>query len=1197
MNVLVKHKSTNITSHVISYSREHKICSGIGTLELIIDGTYAASIAPHDSIDIWENGSFQVRYYVSDVSNNVPTGTITLQCQDKSKYLVDYFIPTSYVVDYPSYTRYWIEKFLTEAGISYQFNTTSQGNLLSNYTNLGLQPAYDQIMMLLQMSGWYMYFDGNGKAVIGALSTDLASSAGSIGKTDILDIKRVTDDKMLRNRAVVWGQFEPLTQQYAFADVSVHTRDNYDHRDLRAMVVSNSNIPNNSSAYGIANQLIKEFARPTIEKHIVVWGARNFNLGDVLRVDSHVWRGKGLITTFGVSMDRSGLVTNIVLDERCPRLFGFFNFGDYVYVSTYGDGVWRKHIQFDPTWYNFSTGLTDLAITDLYIKDGIFGSVGASGVPFYANTEDGPWHPVTITGLQSSLEDNVPSGIEIIYEVFSGIMARATVVDKETNNVKFGVDTWSGLNLGDYFLNYSGMTTSVSGVSISGGHRGWILEYDPFTGALVGGLGSGIYPISVSGNYDVRVLDLENDGHNDYVSISTGGGFTIPFSNGGFNYGKHTSQPFTTTEDSQAFVGMGTTDTYELEGETLVTGYGGGTPNIVAVFNNESAEEREVVELNTSSGNRFKQIKFTIDPDIGLGRDRVNSATVTSASQAGLTQVIAVEKISADNYRFYQLSTSQDATNRYALFEYRDWDASTNTAGSDVTIGTLTIPRDLVKEAASNSFNTASFKVIGGKIHYYSLLQGSASNDTTDATNYIKFYLMKIDLVSASIEFNGLISQVLFHDRTSTESWTIFELGGAFPPPTWLLQNGDNPTIALFIREWNNVISGSATELNNYLVHSDFGTDLEAVLVQTASSSSDPDFLLASSAANMEASQLTGTGRILWERRTSDNLTYIYNGLSVTIDTVATIPFHYQNANIIPIFGQNDNHYLATTGGDYYWCTPFSLVQGAIVTFPAGYTINSPFKTTSSLTEMLYWQVRNQSTLDYEIFRMLPASGYHSTIKPFSSVGGLSAGGIVVGNFFVGTTSVAYINNANELPSGTRYLVLQRDGSDFNIIEEEAYPIRIDISNNAPLLTVGSGDSSFHSHFIYDSELVSISPALFGGQQVNDYRYTWLEPVSSGVSISGMAGSQTGLYINGSGVWGFDVSTYSGGFIAYYDIPSGAGTRIETTNYGLNGQYIFITTSGGQQMFFQKDPQGFGFDLYSGMPQSMATQIRIDDRN
>ncbi len=81
-----------------------------------------------------------------------------------------------------------------------------------------------------------------------------------------------------------------------------------------------------------------------------------------------------------------------------------------------------------------------------------------------------------------------------------------------------------------------------------------------------------------------------------------------------------------------------------------------------------------------------------------------------------------------------------------------------------------------------------------------------------------------------------------------------------------------------------------------------------------------------------------------------------------------------------------------------------------------------------------------------------------------------------------------------------------------------------------------------------------------------------------------------------SGIYTSDVSTYSGGFILWKEIPSGFAERIETTNYVYPGQYVFVTTSGDNPSFFQKDNDSMFFDSYSGLPDSRATIIRVDDR-
>jgi hypothetical protein len=157
--------------------------------------------------------------------------------------------------------------------------------------------------------------------------------------------------------------------------------------------------------------------------------------------------------------------------------------------------------------------------------------------------------------------------------------------------------------------------------------------------------------------------------------------------------------------------------------------------------------------------------------------------------------------------------------------------------------------------------------------------------------------------------------------------------------------------------------------------------------------------------------------------------------------------------------------------------------------------------------------------------------------------------------------------------------------------------MRVDISNNTPVLTVGSGEGSFVSNFVYDTSLVVVEaiPSGGAGQTVNDYRYTFLEPTLSGIVASGLGGLSTILYVHESGVFGASALNYSGGFSLIYGVPSGYGTRIETSNYGVGGQYVFVTASGFMQVFYQKDPGAVAFTAYSGLPQSRATIIRLDD--
>lgn len=554
MDVRVMHGSTNITHHVIRYDREHKICTGIGMLELEVDYTYNGTFDPWDKIVIYEEDWKAGTYYVSGASEGQPNATIVVSAQDNSKRLSDYFIAESYMIDYPSYSRFWIEYFLNEVGVSYNFLVTDAGSLLSNNTALGLMSAYDQIMMLLQMSGWYITFTADGVAKIGKANVGFGTGGISLNNRDIIEVKVDKNDRLYRNRVVVWGNGDPDTNRWVYADVSKPSKWDYDSKDRRTIVISNSNIPSVADAFALANKALIEFARISVEKYVTVTGAREVEIGDVVKLNTRIFTGSGLTTTLGSSLSRSGLVTNIALDERCPRLFGFYNMDGFVYVGTYGSGVWRKLT--NPTWsggsttgsgligfasgiynysgwYDYSTGLGDMAVTDLHVNNGLLASVTASGQAYYSIEE----------GLTTASGMDVWSGIPIptLYVVYSGVavqsgvytsgvMARACIIDRDTNFVKIALDTRSGVNLGDFLMetdplntyplfsydppgtNYTLPTPPWSGLDM----KAWVMDINAYSGLV-----NGIHSVNTSGNFNYYVYDIDNDGTNDYVEAMT----------------------------------------------------------------------------------------------------------------------------------------------------------------------------------------------------------------------------------------------------------------------------------------------------------------------------------------------------------------------------------------------------------------------------------------------------------------------------------------------------------------------------------------------------------------------------------------------------------------------------------------------------------------------------------------------------
>ena len=216
-SVTVTINSNNVTDKVIRYTRDQNICTGIGTLQLVLvdDGT---NYDPWDLIIISEGGHQAGRFYIAKSERSATGGTFTVHAQDDSKRLMDYFIAENYIIDYKTTITPWILQFASEAGVSVNI-VSLEDSIISSNSSLGMTSAYEQIMQLVQYGGGYFYFDSNGTMVIGKMNTSTGGSA-TANDSNMESITLRKHDNMLRNRAVVWGTTNPDTQEWVFADLS-----------------------------------------------------------------------------------------------------------------------------------------------------------------------------------------------------------------------------------------------------------------------------------------------------------------------------------------------------------------------------------------------------------------------------------------------------------------------------------------------------------------------------------------------------------------------------------------------------------------------------------------------------------------------------------------------------------------------------------------------------------------------------------------------------------------------------------------------------------------------------------------------------------------------------------------------------------------------------------------------------------------
>lgn len=499
----------DVTEYVISSEYSQNICTSVGAFTVVLDSSYNMnSINTFDTVTVNGMGF----YNVLSVEKNYPDSTLIVSCQDNSILLMYHFIVETYNTEDTKYKcSYWIKKFFDEAGTDYNFEGGTLGSgsdsLVSNNTYLGMCSAYDAVMPLLAQCGWYMWFDYMESCHISSLKQHYAGGGLNLDDTQIMSVRFDINDKLLRNRAVVWGAGNEDGSGYVFADLRVDSP--WTSGVDRTVVIQNSNIPTNEVATELAHQVLEAFSSITYTTTLDIAGLTAGLVGTPVSINSHYKSGSGVITSFGYKTSTNGIITTITIGERCPRLFGYFGLKgsdssssfNNVYIGTANDGIWCKPISPSGmggnTWTDFSTGLEDYNTTDLSISYGTFASIVNKKLYTRFDT-DVAWTPYTIPDLVTISGDVIPGNL---------LEAQACTINPINNNIQF-------------LVNISGAYTETVGFPyLTTDCKSWLMNLSGVDRDLI------YFPITISGvnisgvDDNLYSYDLDTDGRYTYVSI------------------------------------------------------------------------------------------------------------------------------------------------------------------------------------------------------------------------------------------------------------------------------------------------------------------------------------------------------------------------------------------------------------------------------------------------------------------------------------------------------------------------------------------------------------------------------------------------------------------------------------------------------------------------------------------------------
>lgn len=1161
MNVVVTLNDGDITNYVVNISTNQQVCTGIGTMELALSGNFPLELLTWDIIKLYEDGDLIGTYNISQISYDSPEYLINIQAQDDSKKLQDYFIADDYTVDDASTNQYWIEKFLEEATVSYYIPEDLTPVMVSNNTYMGKCTAYEQMVQLLQMSGWYMYFSNSNVCIIGKITTDFEPTA-FFDDTDIISIKTTRSDKILRNRAVVWGSADKNNQNWVFADVTRSTPWDYGN-DSRAAVLSNSSISSTAAAYSMAYRMLDEWAQLLFTKELVVHGPRQAVLGDIVYVESMLYEGIGVVTSIGTTVGAGGHTTTMILDEKCPRLFGIFAFGSRVYAGTWGDGVKRKPIKYSSAWQNYKVSLTDLFVKDLSCNSGVLSCVTENGSAFISKEYDGYWKPVTLSGV--TISGVTTSG---------ALKARACTQDKRTNNIRLLTDTSSEPN---FFDDYARTTFS--------GGDAYVLDITP-KNILVG-----VYPIVLSQLKNapsgvltasgVTGIDIDNDMFNDYVSVMvTGIQATIEGNEtDGYDFGyRNTSQWV-----------------YE---DTMITLYSekdyneaGQYDNIsdtfynVPVFTMDMIDDREVVYLDSTKLNR---VKITRTLNEGTGLYEVEFGTNKEIFLDFLGEAFAITRTSSDIYNLYSWYNDEELNKIYIQKQEFDFSGSGSYFSSNV--GEFYI---------GEGYETAltELKFIG-KILYCLWIKVSDYD--------FGIALSTFGIVTETITNNEILAPegdsehryLLDESLTTTQGWHLVE-------------SKDNHVeiVGMYVYNTWTDPGGPYTSVTAYLYRDGVSSELEHV---------DGNLHVHPSEwSGGQISNLHFCYYYPWDFGTAKYAKVTEDG----IDVVTGTPPSTVNVKLFQAISANNElgkhgvEYVSATG-KYYWIT-VDYTRGTEITLPGDYTIICIFPCLDDETGLLYVFAHHYT--DEETLHVLLGINSSNEIiyeqefpSGFAPYPGYPSTGINEvfnsGSFFIAWTTASsavriyYVNNDSIPTQETAVsLVMRRDGMEFTVVNVGLQPQRIDTSGSYPLVSCEENLNSLH---LIDTGTAAVYPyPLLDASLVGDFRYTYS---ASGISQSGGSTYFQSLFVTTSGeLKSADITDISKQpEFSSVPFPSGVVASgvsgvtfqaVEISNFISEEQYIFVATAGEDPHFYQQDKLPFR-EQSTNLGSFPVTIIRLDDR-
>jgi len=354
----------DISNHIVGIYRDHSICEGTATVEILLDPEWseAPAFEPYDEIVIQEEGTGTFKGYVTPISKSRLDPKRTITGQDFSKKVIDTWL-TEWETGGSMTPASALTDLFTESGLSAaQYNLRDSTDELlpdKDWTNTS---AWDICEEILTMMGWQIWADGDGVLQIGEIRFGAATHTFQEG-TNLISVTRRRDDSYTRNAIAVYGSDNITAKKQQVAPILSDME--------RAGAFANLLVHTQALADSLAERALHEFNRLLDVKTCQIIGDATVKVGDVAKVIES-WCDlyhDCLITGVRSSLDRNGYLMEVTLDERCPTIWGHDSRPRIMYAASDGAGVYRTDSYDTPLWYAVN-GIGGYALSgnELYVN-------------------------------------------------------------------------------------------------------------------------------------------------------------------------------------------------------------------------------------------------------------------------------------------------------------------------------------------------------------------------------------------------------------------------------------------------------------------------------------------------------------------------------------------------------------------------------------------------------------------------------------------------------------------------------------------------------------------------------------------------------------------------------------------------------------------------------------------------------------